>query len=377
MRSLRLLFVLGALVSALHLTSARAVGLDAAQRSAPARTYTNPVWAHDFPDPFIIHHGGMFYAYATETRVTGFQVMESPDLVHWTHRGIALEVPWSRVHYWAPEVVRRRGKFYMTYSALNPATRKHDIGIATSRSPLGPFTHRAVLVRGDQNRVGVIDATVFLDRGRPYLIYSEEEPRRIVMATLSDDMLRTVGGITELIRPDRDWETGVTEAPTLVLRNGVYHLFYSAGWYQSGKRDPHYVVAHAASRSLTGPYVKTPQPILRTAPGKVYGPGHQCVLQLPSGEWWMAYHGWDNQNEPRYGSNPLGRTLRIDRLVWLAGVPEVLGPSLDPRPAPRVEADRSAHSERSAEPAAAHGMTLAAVRARASSAGPRAVGAGQ
>src|SRR2546421_79312 len=67
----------------------------------PARMYTNPVYAHDFPDPFVIEYHGRFYAYATESGRTGFQVMDSPDMVHWTHRGIALEVPWSRKHYWA------------------------------------------------------------------------------------------------------------------------------------------------------------------------------------------------------------------------------------------------------------------------------------
>ncbi|MDW8290736.1 MAG: hypothetical protein RMM06_08430, partial [Armatimonadota bacterium] len=73
-----------------------------------------------------------------------------------------------------------------------------------------------------------------------------------------------------------------------------------------------------------------------TVPGKVYGPGHQCIVSLPSGEMWMLYHGWDDQNEPMYGSNPLGRTLRLDRLLWKEGKPFVDGPSTEPRPVPRI-----------------------------------------
>jgi beta-xylosidase len=302
------------------------------------KTYTNPVWAKDFPDPFLLEYKGKFYAYATETAGHRFQVMESPDLVHWTHRGTAFTVPWSNEHYWAPEVYFYREQFYMTYSARNPTTGKHDIGIATAKSPRGPFTHQAILARGDANRVGVIDATIYFESGTPYLIYSEEEPRRIVVRKMQPDLLGLEGETIELLRPDRDWERGVTEAPTLIKRNGLYHLFYSAGWYESSRREASYCVAHAVAQSLFGPYEKTGA-ILATLPGRVYGPGHQCLLTLRSGETWLAYHGWDDQKEPRYGSNPLGRTLRIDRLIWSGEKPFVEGPSLVARPAPRLQRD--------------------------------------
>lgn len=329
------------LASALALAAACSAAAAAAQTSTPApqpmtdsKTYTNPVWDRDFPDPHIIRHQGKFYAYGT-----GFQVMESDDLVHWTHRGSPFRVPWAKEHPWAPEVTVYRGRFYMTYSALNPETRKHDIGMAVADSPLGPFTHQSILVRGDNNRVGVIDATVFRDAdGTPYLVYSEEEPRRIVLKRLTGDLLKTIGEPVELVRPDRDWERNVTEAPTMLLRNGRYYLFYSVGWYQSTKQDASYAVCYAVAPSVRGPYVKAEKPLLATVPDKVYGPGHQCLVELPSGEMWMAYHGWDARGEPLYGRNPAGRTMRIDRLRWEGDTPVMDGPTTTPQPAPRVEA---------------------------------------
>jgi beta-xylosidase len=307
----------------------------------PTPTYTNPVYARDFPDPFFLAHGGRFYAYATESRVTGFQVMQSDDLVHWTHKGVALEVPWSRVHYWAPEVVRYRGRFYMTYSAENPTNKKHDIGIAIAASPLGPFRHLTKLVEAEPGQRGVIDATIFFDPdGTPYLIYSEENPRSIVMRALSRDLLRVAPRKVTLLRPDRPWERGVTEAPTLLFRDGVYHLLYSAGPYEGSKAGCRYLVAHAKSHRLQGPYVKTEKPLLETRDGQVYGPGHQCLITLPSGETWMGYHAWDDQSEPRYGSNPLGRTLRIDRLRWERDTPRVIGPTVTAQPAPVIRPAR-------------------------------------
>ncbi len=309
----------------------------------PPATYTNPVWAGDFPDPFIIRHGGMFYAYATQNSPDGFQVMQSPDLVHWTHRGVCYRPPWSDGHYWAPEVIEHDGLFHMTYSATNPDTDRHDIGVATAADPLGPFEHRAILVRGDDSNGGVIDSTVFFDAdGTPYLLYSEESPRCIVLRPMAADLLGVGDERVELIRPDRPWERGVTEAPTVLLRNGIYHLFFSVGWYQSDKLDACYAVCHATAPSIRGPWTKSPGALLETRVGRVYGPGHQCVIALPGGEVWMAYHGWDDQDEPRYGSNPLGRTMRIDRLRWEGDTPIVEGPTTTPRPAPVSAAGPSA-----------------------------------
>lgn len=299
--------------------------------------YVNPVWAKDFPDPHAIAWRGRFYAFATETAAVGrgFQALESRDLVRWEPRGMVFTPPWSGEHYWAPEVTARRGVFHLTYSALNPRTRRHDIGIATASAPLGPYTDRAILVRGDDNKVGVIDATICTDRGVSWLVYSEEEPRRIVARRLSADWLSTVGETVEIVRPDREWERGVTEAPTLVRRGGKLHLLYSGGWFESRKGDSSYCVAHASAPGMAGPWEKT-GPILRGDGEKVFGPGHQTLVSLRSGEDWLLYHAWDDQKEPRYGSNPLGRTLRLDRLTWKDGRPGVDGPSLGERPAPRV-----------------------------------------
>jgi len=307
--------------------------------TAKPTTYTNPVWNKDFPDPFVLPYKGKFYAYATETGGhKGFQVMESPDLVNWTHKGVAFKPDWSEIHYWAPEVLERNGTFYMTYSAENPVTKKHDIAVATSDNPLSGFVHRAVLVRGDDNKVGVIDATIFIDSDKtPYLIYSEEEPRRIVLRKMASDMLAVVGERVELMKPDREVEKGVTEAPTLIKRGGKYHLFYSTGWFQSNKPDANYSVWHSVASCLTGQYVKDAAPLVKTVADSTYSPGHQTLITLPSGEWWMIYHGWDAQNEPRYGSNPIGRSMWIDRLKWNGNTPTMQGATTTPQSAPKLK----------------------------------------
>jgi beta-xylosidase len=300
------------------------------------KTYTNPVWEADFPDPHVLAFQGRYYAYATETfaRGSGFQVMESTDLVHWTHRGICFTPPWSKEHLWAPEVAVRGGVLSMTYSARNQTTGKHDIGIATAKNPLGPFEHKAILVSGENNKVGVIDTTVHIEKdGSAYLLYSEEEPRRIVAKKLAADWLSVTGEPVELVRPTLPWERGVAEAPTVLVRGGKYHLLYSGGWFESKKNDASYCVAHAVSDRLLGPYTKTGA-LLASLPGRVWGPGHQCVVTVGKTDW-LLYHGWSDENEPRYGSNPKGRTLRMEKLTWRGGVLQPMAPTLSPQPAPK------------------------------------------
>ncbi len=308
----------------------------------PAPSYLNPVWAKDFPDPFVLEQGGKFYAYATETSgFHGFQVMESPDLVHWTHKGIAFKPPWSDIHYWAPEVKAYKNRFYLTYSALNPKTDKHDIAIAVSDSPLGPFEHRGILVSGENNRFGAIDGTIFIDSDKtPYLLYSEEDPRGIIARKLADDLTRVSDERHVLTQPDLPEEGGVNEAPTLIKRGDTYVLIYAGGGFQSeNKSGANYTVRYAVSKNLFGPYTKDRTPLMQSVPGEVYSPGHQCVIQTSRGEWWLLYHAFDNQREPRYGSNPLGRTLRLDPLEWAGSVPRMkfASPSLSPRPAPKTK----------------------------------------
>ena len=324
---------------ALVLMFAATPGRAPAQDAPAGPTYTNPVYAKDFPDPFVLRDGDKYYAYATQTRGTGFQVMESPDLVHWKNLPLDFPIPWSREHYWAPEVVHHRGLYYLTYSARDPQTRNHHIAIATAPKPTGPFVHRDFLVKGDDNEVGVIDATHFFEPdGSAALIYSEETPRRIVLRSAAPDLLSVGAEVIELIRPELDWERGVVEAPSIVLRNGVYHLFYSAGPYEGTKVGGRYAVGHATSKALKGPYTKSPRPILESVEGATYGPGHQTVINTPDGGWWLMYHAWDNVGQPRYGQNPSGRTLRLDRIEWSGDEPKVVGPTLTPQAAPTIAA---------------------------------------
>lgn len=334
------LIIPGALSAPLFLASC--ITSQPAPMEQPAATFSNPVWNQNFPDPFILEHEGLFYAYATHKGPDGFQLLTSTDLVNWKQEGGVGKPEWSNAQLWAPEVHKYKGDFYLFYSALDPASRKRDLAVAKGPSPKGPFKLVSKLVLGTKvnsggSEDGAIDATFYVDEGRPYMLYIREaQPRCIAIAELAPDLSRIVGEETVLIRPDRPVERGILDAPTLVKRDDTYWLLFSTGWFQSWKKDACYQVYAASSKSLKGPYLKQDQPVLTTKEGETISPGHQCVIQLKSGEWWIGYHGWNNEGEPMYGHNREGRSFRIDRLEWTANGPKALGPTISPQPKPKV-----------------------------------------
>ena len=92
-----------------------------------------------------------------------------------------------------------------------------------------------------------------------------------------DDNLAAVdqSTVTHCITADLPWEntTGgyrVTEGPTVIKRDGVYHLFYSANDF----RNPDYAVGHATATSPYGPWTKSPEPVITRRDIGVNGTGH-------------------------------------------------------------------------------------------------------
>ena len=87
------------------------------------RTYQNPVYAGDMPDPSVRKLGKYYYAFGTtgagrlpDGRI--FTLLRSRNLVDWEKLGGALVPPTNNpaFQYWAPEIAEHRGKYYLYYS---------------------------------------------------------------------------------------------------------------------------------------------------------------------------------------------------------------------------------------------------------------------
>ncbi len=284
-----------------------------AQPMGPIRsvtTFANPL---DLPgaDPTILLDNRVYHLYLATPGQPGIKVWTSMDLVHWQLRGTAYKPArnsWVKKLLWAPCIIKHNNQYLLYFNAVNNDAQGHRICVATSDSPLGPFSLKAAPLWDPG--YATIDAEVFIDDdGKGYLFYSKDisqnEVSEIWVAPLSKDLMKVVGPPTRCIGPDHEWEFKWNEAPCVIKKFGTYFLLYSGNVYTS----PDYAIGYATSDSPLGPWTKPlGRPIMSKTP-QVSGPGHCCIAPSPDGrEFFIVYH---THQQPAGGGE---RQIAIDRL---------------------------------------------------------------
>ncbi|MCC9167459.1 glycoside hydrolase family 43 protein [Pontibacter harenae] len=248
-------------------------------------------------DPTVFLHDGTYYLYGTVEGNSGegFLVYTSKDLKNWegskgAREGFALRKgdSFGTQGFWAPQVFRYNNKFYMAYTA------NENIAIATSNSPLGPFTQETLQPLAAP--VKQIDPFVFIDDdGKMYLYHVRlQEGNRIFVAELEDDLSKIKEQtLQECIMATEPWENtanvkwSVAEGPTVLKHKGAYYLTYSANDF----RNPNYAVGYAISSRPTGPWLKsTSNPIISTQNIGENGTGHVDIVKDKKGDMFYVFH---------------------------------------------------------------------------------------
>lgn len=236
-------------------------------------------------DPFILLDGDTYYAYGTHSDA-GIEVYTSDNLTEWNFRGLALQKKdvWADRWFWAPEVYKVGGKYYMYYSA------DEHICAAVSDSPLGPFVQKvkAPMIADEK----CIDNSLFMDDdGKPYLIFDRfNEGLNINVAELEDDLMTIrKGTVTPCISMSQDWEKihpTVNEGGFVIKHKGLYYMIYSANSYES----PNYGIGCATAARMTGPWTKYEENPLLQFPGDLRGVGHGAIFTDKEGQLRIVYH---------------------------------------------------------------------------------------
>lgn len=299
--------------------------------------YRNPVYDGYFADPFVMRTGDGYIAYGTGSRVDGriFEVLTSDDLVNWRRAGGALEEPRGDLgtDYWAPEAVEVDGEWFLYYS-VGRGDVGHHLRVARANSPLGPFRDAGVdLTPGEHF---AIDPHPFRGAdGTWYLFYARDvlDGDRIGTMLAVDvlEPMTSLGGEPRtVLRPSADWQMfrrgrqiyGQTydwhtlEGPFVRPHAGRLYCFYSAGAWE----EPTYGVSYAVADHPLGPWTQAAgEPLLRTVPDRVIGPGHLSVVTGPHGGDVVAYGAWDPAQT--------GRRMCIDPLLWTPDGPRIAGPT--------------------------------------------------
>lgn len=334
----------------------------ASPRQTAARTYTNPVFNADFPDPTVLRApDGWYYAYATQTnrggREINIQVARSRDLVRWTHLGEALPARpvWAQKDppkFWAPHVSRAGGTYYLYYSA-DPDTRTGlCLAVATARRPQGPFTDVGRPLKCGESFVN-IDPMQFDDpQTGKRLLYWGSGFQPLKVQELAPDRVSFMPGSrpVDLIAPHKTEDPAdyqrLVEGSWVIYRGGYYYIFYS-GDNCCGDRA-HYAVMVARSHSATGPFETLAQATGSASSAILerneewLAPGHNSVVTDAAGQDWIFYHAINVNNrwlkDEISGDRHDLRVLLMDRIVYRDGWPRVErgSPSTTPQPAPRA-----------------------------------------
>ena len=303
-------------------------------------------------DPHVISANGKFYMYATNANSNGdcsyLQVFSSVNLTNWTNEGICYQpslTNWAIDGLWAPEVIEHDGTYYLYYSGWDIKRGGHQIGVATSSSPVGPFvdyegeSSNGFINPKDKSPLQMnfptIDASPFIDdNGDKYLLITKDQvagTSSIYIAKMNDDMATIdYSTLTMLLTPSLEWEKkSVTsfwnEAPFMYKKDGIYYLFYSTNYYM----DRYYAIGVATSTSPMGPFIKNEEPVLMVQDYWDYisGTGHCSIFEsVDKKETFIAYH---SHIDTTLGGGE--RKINFDRIYFDNGKVRVNGPSISPQ----------------------------------------------
>lgn len=248
-------------------------------------------------DPTIFYHEGQYYLYGTGggNSNLGFMVYTSKDLKTWegpkgVNNGYALRKgdAFGEQGFWAPQVFYYQNQFYMAYTA------NEQIAIATSKSPLGPFTQTQK--QPLTAPVKQIDPFVFIDDdGRKYLYHVRlTQGNRLFVAEMTDDLTAIKPEtLKECITAVEPWENTakapwpVAEGPSILKHKNLYYFDYSTNDF----RNPDYAVGYAVSKSPYGPWQKyTGNPIISKKNTGHNGTGHGDFVKDKKGNLTYVLH---------------------------------------------------------------------------------------
>jgi xylan 1,4-beta-xylosidase len=270
------------------------LGCNAARHATSDTTgYQNAYLA----DPTIFMHQNMYYLYGTggANADNGFEVYTSRDMKVWegskkVNEGHALlkGASYGTKGFWAPQVFRYKKRFYMAYVA------NENIAIAQGEGPMGPFTQKVKAPLAAP--VNQIDPFVFVDDdGKKYLYHVRlTRGNKIFVAEMTEDFSAIKPEtLRECITATLPWENTanapwpVAEGPTIIKRNGLYYLFYTANDF----RNPDYAMGYAVSTSPFGPWKKyAGNPILTKKEAGINGPGHGDVVIGKDKKMFFVFH---------------------------------------------------------------------------------------
>jgi len=229
-------------------------------------------------DPYIlpVSEDGKYYLYGTGWRLPdgpGFMVYWSRNLDVWEGPFAAFRRPeqfWSDRNYWAPEVHRYKGKYYMfaSFKAQDICRGTQILMSEKPSGPFGPITDGPVTPSNWE----CLDGTLYIDKaGRPWMVFCHEWVQvgdgEICVIALSEDLKKAVGEPVLLFRASESpWVVEFGKKPRGRVTDGPFLHETSDGvlmmlWSSFGNGGYKLAVSRSESGEITGPWKHEQKPI--------------------------------------------------------------------------------------------------------------------
>ena len=304
----------------------------------PLPTYTNPVWAKDWPDPTVWKgEDGAFYSISTNCET----IIRSTNLVDWEDLHISPFDQESKDklqkegwNLWAPDVTTVNGQrlcYVACYNAANDATICVLKEVSTNH-----FEFVGVITKGKETGIpDTIDPEVVTDpeTGKVWFFFGSIGGVHRIELTSDGTAIKEgaeyirVAGLN--IEEDQS-RLKVLEGSYLHKRGDYWYLFVSSGWYY----DKTYQMRVGRSKSLEGDFVDKLGNSLKTtgiasqiinSTNRFFGPGHNGEIYTDKyNRDFIVYHCHDAQTDGGTTRPMFLQELHWDKDGWPYFDPKVV-----------------------------------------------------
>jgi arabinan endo-1,5-alpha-L-arabinosidase len=265
----------------------------------------------------------------------GIVSRHSTNLIHWTPGPPVFDsapswttnaVPGNHGHFWAPDVIHLRDRYFLYYAVSTWGKNTSAIGLATNPTldPADPAyawtDHGPVIQTTATDDCNAIDPAITMDSdGKLWLAFGSfwTGIKLVELDPATGQRLATNSRIYSLAHHD------MIEASYIYGRDGYYYLFVNWGQCCRGVKST-YNIRVGRGQRITGPYLDKEGvdmlldggSLVLGSTGPFIGPGHAGILSA-GGKDWFSCHFYDGTRE----GSP---TLALLPLRWdAAGWPEV------------------------------------------------------
>ena len=254
-------------------------------------------------DPCVLVEDGVYYTYGT-----GWVCWKntSGDLKSgWKSLGVVAQIPkGADTNYWAPEVHKYNGAYYMFTTYHSTETGHRGCTIMKADRPEGPFVEitNGHITPHDWDS---IDGTFYVDPdGQPWMVFvhewtsTDDGVGRMAAAKLSDDLTHFISEPVELFRADDPaWAKGnVTDGCWMYRCEDGQLLMLWSNWDGAG-----YCVgiARSADGRVDGTWTQDKELLYSKSMTGEYDGGHGMLFTDTDGQMYLSIHSPNNSSAGR------------------------------------------------------------------------------